>query len=132
VLDVLAAALWLLLLAALSWALAWWLRWRIAIASALTGAWLLARCAPGPAMRCSMLGLRWLLRRHRHPMAAGQSLLEHVESATFLPPPVAEWLREAVRSYGAWRFGGLPASPAQAALVRQRVIVTAEVLRERR
>ena len=130
--EAVATLLWWLLLAAGVALVAWKVRWRLGIASALGGAWLLGRWAPGSAMRCSMLGLRWMLLRHRHPMAAGQSVLEHVESATFLPATAQGWLREAVRTYGGWRFGGLRASPAQAALVRQRVVVAEEVLRERR
>lgn len=112
--------------------LLWLLRWRLAGALAMGGAWLLAPWSAAASMRCSILGLRLLLRRHGHALQPGQSVLEHVESAAFLPDRVRAWLRRAVHTYGAVRFGGMAASPAGAALVRQSVVATEEVLRTRK
>lgn len=120
-----------LLLALLAW-LMWLLRWRIAGAAALESARLLAPLSPALAMRCAMYALRVLLRRHGHALRPGQSVLEHVASAAVLPRLVRDWVLQAVHRYGAWRFGGAVAAPADAAYVRQAVVAANEVLRNRK
>ena len=127
-LDLLLNLLWLALAALLLWRL----RWRVAATLALGAAGLLVRVAPGASMRCSMQALRCLLHRHGHPRGPAQSVLEHVDSAPFLPPRLRQWLREAVHTYGAWRFGSARGNAAQARQVRQAISAAGEVLRIRR
>ncbi len=123
-------ALWHLLWLLLALWLLWRLRWRIAGALALGGAGLLAPWSPGRSMRCSMLALHCLLHRRGQPRDAGQSVLEHVDSAAFLAPTLRQGLRRAVQAYGAWRFGGAQASGRQAREVRRAVAPADELLRK--
>lgn len=115
-------------MALIAW-LVWLLRWRIAASAALGAARLMQSPAPGWAMRCSMWSLRILLRRHGHPMRAGESVLEHVGSAPVLPGRVRDWLLHAAKCYGASRFGGARPVVADAAYARDAVIAAGEVLR---
>jgi hypothetical protein len=129
--TVLAVLQWLvlLLLLALIAATAWLLRWHIALAGALWAAWALARWEPAASMRCSAHAMRWLLRRAGHPIQPGHSVMEHAESAAFLPALPRRWLRTAARLYCDHRFGAAPASSEDASGMRQAIVATLELLR---
>lgn len=121
--------LWLLLALGLFLLLLWLRRWRIATSAALGAAWLLTRANARASMRCSMQALRWLLRWRGHPLLPGQSLAEQVAGASRVPAVVRGWLGDAVRAYGGWRFGAIPAHPRLAMQLRQRVLAADEALR---
>ena len=118
----------LLMLAIAAW-VAWRLRWRVGIGSALIAAWALARSNPSASMRCSAYATRWFLARGGHPMRPGQSAMEHIQSAPNLPVQARDWLERATRLYCAERFGGARATAETARYVRRAVDATVELMR---
>jgi hypothetical protein len=119
---------WLLMLA-LAAGIAWLLRWRAGIVVALWCAWALVRLNPSASLRCSSHAIRWMLAHRGHPLLPGQSVLEHVETATGLPAPARQWLARSTQIYCADRFGGERASDGSARYVRRAVEAARELMR---
>lgn len=113
---------WLLLLLAMVAAyLLWHRRYRLGLALALGGAWLLAARFPARSMRLSAQSLKWCLRIKGHKRLPGQSVREYWAGAAGMAPLAQRWLGYAVESYCAMRFGGVSATTQHALAMHQAV-----------
>lgn len=118
--------LWLALAVA-AWLLVRY-RYRLGLSAALGISWLLAKPFPAQSMRLSARAMTWCLRIRSHPPARGQSVREHWSSVPGIAPMARKWLRYALESYCATRFGGVPATRQRALHMRQAVQGTCDIL----
>lgn len=120
----------LLLLLLLLWLIfrLWPRRYGLGAAGLLLAADGLARWQPMLSMRLSALALSWCLRQQGYGRASGQSVREHLASATSVPDLPRRWLAYAVDLYGETRFGGAAATPRRAANMRKAIHGASQIL----
>lgn len=117
---------WLALL--LASYLLWRRRYHLGQHIALGGAWLMTGLWPAQSMRLSAQAMRWNLHRHGHHKLPAQSIREHWMAAATIAPLARLWLGYAVDTYCAMRFGGIAATPQQAAYMRKAVMGACDIL----
>jgi hypothetical protein len=108
--------------------LLWHRRYQFGLSLLLGCSQLLVRWSPSHSMRLSALAVKWCLHMRGHKRHPGQSVREHLVTATGVAPLAKRWLGYAVESYCVMRFGGVPATTQHAINMRKAVLGACDIM----